>query len=83
MNFNKKIFRSEVSTIIAGVCGAIAGVFDVNAKVVRIAYVAFTVFTAIFPGVFLYLFLMLLIPRESAENKDLSAVDSSGQETAS
>lgn len=83
MNFNKKIFRSEESTNIAGVCGAIAELFEVNAKVVRIAYVAFTVLTAIFPGIFLYLFLMLLIPRESPENQDLSAVDSLGKEITS
>ncbi len=65
MNFNKKIVRNAENTTIAGVCGAIADFLEVSPKIVRIAYLVFTVLTAIFPGVFLYLFLMLLIPKET------------------
>ena len=65
MNFNKKIVRNAENTTIAGVCGAIADFLEVSPKIVRIANLVFTVLTAIFPGVFLYLFLMLLIPKET------------------
>ena len=65
MNFNKKIVRYAENTKIAGVCGAIADFLEVSPKIVRIAYLVFTVLTAIFPGIFLYLFLMLLIPKET------------------
>ena len=64
MNFNKKIVRNAENTTIAGVCGAIADFLEVSPKIVRIAYLVFTVLTAIFPGIFLYLFLMLLIPKD-------------------
>ena len=65
MDLRKKVFRSVGNTTIAGVCGAIADFLEVSPKIVRIAYLVFTVLTAIFPGIFLYLFLMLLIPKET------------------
>ena len=65
MDLRKKVFRSVGNTSIAGVCGSIADFLEVSPKIVRIAYLVFTVLTAIFPGVFLYLFLMLLIPKET------------------
>ena len=66
MNFNKKVFRKVENTMIAGVCGAIAEILEVDAKIVRIVYAALTVLTAIFPGIFIYLLLMLLIPKEES-----------------
>ena len=51
MNLNKKIVRYAENTTIAGVCGAIADFLEVSPKIVRIAYLVFTVLTAIFPGV--------------------------------
>lgn len=60
----KKIIRSEATTKIAGVCGAIADYFGVDPTLVRIIYVVLSVFTAAFPGVLLYLLLMLIIPKE-------------------
>ena len=59
MNFNKKIVRNAENTTIAGVCGAIADFLEVSPKIVRIAYLVFTVLTAIFQGIFMYLFLVL------------------------
>lgn len=64
MNFKKNITRNTDNTKIAGVCGAIAEMFGIDAKIVRIAYVILTIFTAFLPGVLLYLLLMLIIPRE-------------------
>ncbi|NLO72273.1 MAG: PspC domain-containing protein [Porphyromonadaceae bacterium] len=64
MNFNKDIIRTPENTIIAGVCGAISGMLGINPKIIRIVFVIFTMLTAILPGVFFYLFLMLFIPRK-------------------
>jgi phage shock protein PspC (stress-responsive transcriptional regulator) len=64
MGFNKNITRNTDNTKIAGVCGAIADMFGINAEIVRIIYAAFTILTAVLPGVLLYLFLMLLIPKK-------------------
>ena len=65
MDLRKKVFRSVGNTSIAGVCSAIADFLEVSPKIVRIAYLVFTVLTAIFPGICRYLFLMLLIPKET------------------
>ncbi len=62
--FRRNITRNADNTKIAGVCGAIADLFGINATIIRVIYLAFTVFSVVIPGVFLYLFLMLLIPRE-------------------
>lgn len=64
MNLKKIIVRNADNTKLAGVCGAIAEMFGIDAKIVRIIYAFFTVLTAFLPGFFLYLFLMLVIPRE-------------------
>lgn len=69
MNFNKKVVRNAENTTIAGVCGAIAEMFGVEPKIVRILFVLLTILTAVLPGIFLYLFLMLIIPREVMENE--------------
>lgn len=67
MSEKKKIVRKAESTKLAGVCGAIASFFGVEPKVVRIVYLVFAVLTAFLPGIFLYLFLMLVFPREVNE----------------
>ncbi|MBP1664668.1 MAG: PspC protein [Bacteroidetes bacterium] len=59
----KKIRRSE-DRMIAGVCAGIAEYFGVDVKITRIVYFSFTIITAAFPGIILYLALMLLMPRE-------------------
>ena len=71
MKFDKNILRSTQNTVVAGVCGAVSEMFGVEVKIVRIVYLAFTVITAFFLGIFLYLFLMLIIPKElSGEQAD-------------
>ncbi len=69
MKFDKNILRNSRNAVVAGVCGALSGMFGVDVKVVRIIYLAFTLLTAFFPGIILYLFLMLIIPREEADEQ--------------
>ncbi|NLI71500.1 MAG: PspC domain-containing protein [Bacteroidales bacterium] len=64
MKLKKNIVRNAENTKIAGVCGAIAELFGIDAKTVRIVYVFLSVLTAFLPGFFLYMFLMLIIPKE-------------------
>lgn len=59
----KKLTRSADKKI-AGVCGGIAEYFGVDPTVIRIAYVVLTFFSAGFPGLLLYLILMLLMPEK-------------------
>lgn len=74
MNFNKNIVRKTDDAKLAGVCNALAEMFDWDVQVVRTVYIVLTAVTAFFPGIFLYLFLMLLIPKDenglTSENVD-------------
>ena len=57
----KKLYRSS-NRIVAGVCGGIAEYFDVDPTLIRVIYVALSMFTAGFPGLLLYIILMILMP---------------------
>ena len=67
--FNE-IIRTLSNSQIAGVCGALAEYFDFNVKIVRIAYLVLTLISALFPGVLIYLLLMLIIPRKEGEKRN-------------
>ena len=64
----KKLTRSADKKL-AGVCGGIAEYFDVDPTVIRIVYVILTFFSAGFPGLVLYLILMLLMPEKPEANR--------------
>jgi phage shock protein C len=57
----KKLYRSS-NRILAGVCGGIAEYFDVDPTLIRVVYVFLSIFSAGFPGLLLYIILMVLIP---------------------
>lgn len=58
---DKKLQRSANKTL-AGVCGGIAEYFDVDPTLVRVVYATLTIFCGGFPGVLLYIILMLIMP---------------------
>ena len=64
----KKLTRSA-NRMLAGVCGGIAEYFNVDPTLVRVAYAALTVFSAGFPGLLLYIILVILMPEKS--NNDI------------
>ena len=57
----KKLYRSS-NRILAGVCGGIAEYFDVDPTLIRVVYVFLSIFSAGFPGLLLYIILMVLMP---------------------
>ena len=57
----KKLYRSS-NRILAGVCGGVAEYFDVDPTLIRVIYAALSLFTVGFPGVLLYIILMILMP---------------------
>ena len=57
------MYRSS-NRIIAGVCGGIAEYLDVDPTVIRVVYAVLSIFSVGFPGLLLYLILLLLIPNE-------------------
>lgn len=60
----KKLYRSH-NRMLAGVCAGIAEYLNMDPTVVRVLYVVLSLFSAAFPGLLLYLLLMLLIPQAS------------------
>lgn len=63
-NMSSKKLTKSYNRMIAGVCGGIAEYFDVDATVIRVAYVLLSVCTAAFPGLLVYLLLCLIMPNE-------------------
>ena len=57
----KKLYRSS-NRIMAGVCGGIAEYFDVDPTLIRVVYLVLSLFSAGFPGLLLYIILMILMP---------------------
>lgn len=62
-----KRLRRSSDKMLAGVCAGIAEYFDVDPTLIRVLYAALTLFTAAFPGVLLYIIMMILMPNYDAE----------------
>jgi len=59
-----KLQRSIDDYWMAGVCGGIAKHFELSPSRVRVVWALGTLFSAAFPGIFLYLALWYLLPKE-------------------
>lgn len=59
---SKKLYRSRSNRQIAGVCGGIAEYFDLDSSIVRLAFLAVTLFGG--PGLILYIVLAIVLPEE-------------------
>ena len=66
-NEPKRLKRSQQERIIAGVCGGLAKYLNVDATIVRVIFVILTVFTAVIPGILIYLVMWIIIPKDSEE----------------
>ncbi len=60
---SKKLTRSN-NKMVAGVCAGIAEYFDIDPTLVRVCYAALSIFSAGFPGLLLYIILMLIMPQK-------------------
>jgi len=61
-----KLSRSRDNRQIAGVCGGLAKHFGWPPFRLRVVWVLGTIFSAAFPGIFLYFALWYLMPEEAA-----------------
>lgn len=61
----KKLTKSN-DKVISGVCSGIAEYFDIDPTLVRVGYVALSVFSAGFPGLILYIILAIIMPNKPA-----------------
>lgn len=58
---SEKLKKSKDNKMIAGVCGGLAENFNMDPMLMRIIYVAGTLFTGIFLGVIAYVVLMFVM----------------------
>lgn len=64
---SKKLYKSATDKKIDGVCAGIAEFFDVDPTLIRAGFVLATFLSGIFPGVFAYVVLALIIPRNETK----------------
>ena len=62
---NKKLTRSSRNKMIAGVCGGLANYFGISADKMRLIYVLISIFSAAFPGLFVYIILWIILPEDT------------------
>ncbi|HEX8523280.1 MAG TPA: PspC domain-containing protein [Tepidisphaeraceae bacterium] len=65
MNPQNPLWRSSRERIIGGVCGGIAKWIGWDATLVRVLFVLISVFSAAFPGILVYIILLLVMPVEN------------------
>ncbi|MFZ2555830.1 MAG: PspC domain-containing protein [Minisyncoccia bacterium] len=59
---HKKLYRSEKSKILAGICGGLGEYFDIDPTILRLVWLLIVIFTGIFPGVIAYILAIFIIP---------------------
>lgn len=64
MAATRTLFRPRDDRVLAGVMAGIARRYGWNPTALRLLYVIFSVLSAAFPGILIYLILWLLIPEE-------------------
>jgi phage shock protein C len=61
----KRLKRSRNDRMLAGVCGGLAKYWDLDPTIVRLGFALGTLFTAVFPGMAIYLIMWIIMPKES------------------
>ncbi len=59
----QRLYRSEDNKIIAGILGGLGEYLDIDPTILRLFFVAVTVFTGIIPGALIYLVALIIVPR--------------------
>lgn len=60
----KKLLRSTNDKWVAGILGGIAEYLDWDPAILPLAYVLLTIFSAAFPGLLMYIFLWIVMPKQ-------------------
>jgi phage shock protein C len=64
MTGTRRLKRSSSDRMIAGVCGGLAAYLDLDPTLVRAGYVVLSILSSGFPGLLVYLILMVVMPRD-------------------
>jgi len=75
---NKRLYRSGENKIIAGVIGGIGEYSGVDPVILRLIWVLVVVFTALVPGLIVYLLAVVIVPPKPYGEEKTSDKDSEG-----
>jgi len=67
----QRVYRSREDRLIGGICGGLGEYFDVDPTILRISWVAITVFSGVLPGVLVYCIALFIVPQTPPENRSL------------
>ena len=59
----KRLYKIEQGKKLDGVCGGIAGYFDIDPTIIRLAWILFTAFAG--SGILAYIIAAIVMPRKS------------------
>jgi len=57
--------------MIAGVCGGLGQYFTVDATILRLLWMAITIFSGVLPGVLVYILALIIMPKEPHSERSL------------
>lgn len=63
----RRLYKSRTDKVIEGVCGGIAEYINMDPTVVRVLYVVLSVMSSGFPGILIYILLMIIMPDKPEE----------------
>ena len=63
----RKLTRSRNDRMISGVLGGLAEYLNIDSVLVRVIYCALSLFTAGFPGLLLYIVMLILMPEDRSK----------------
>ena len=72
MNMKKELRRSKTVCMICGVCGGLAEYFGIDSNMIRLIWVAFSLFAG--TGILLYIIAAIIMPKAETSEKDLADV---------
>ena len=62
----KKLYRSNTNKIFAGICGGLGEYLDIDPVPIRLLWLLIVVFSGVFPGLFVYIIAIFVVPKRPA-----------------
>jgi phage shock protein C len=70
----KKLYRSQTNKTVYGVLGGLGEYFDVDPTILRLGFIFFSVLSAGFGGLIIYLLAVLVVPENPNKSSDETVV---------
>ena len=67
----EKVFRSKSDSKIAGICGGIGEMLDVDPNIIRLVVVLAALITVVIPFVIVYIIAWIILPEGAGRNPDV------------